>query len=269
MVRDGVTPRQAEWLNTIDGAARHLLGILSDILDLSKIEAGKFNLEETTCGRDPGADIASMLGERADRQGAGTASETDPLPFGCWSIPTPQAGAAELRHQRHQVHRPRPHHPAHPPGGRGRRRRAAAFRGERHRHRYRTGGAGAPVRCLRAGGQYHHPQVRRHRPGAGHHTATGATDGRPGRGAERAGRGQHFLADRPAAKAPPADEDAARRPRAWPRRCCASAMPAPVARRGRAVNRRSRYAAGGRRASWRTGENGVQRWSWRHATPTT
>ncbi|MCX7180758.1 MAG: ATP-binding protein, partial [Proteobacteria bacterium] len=44
--REGVTPMQAERLDIIDKSAQHLLGIINDILDLSKIEAGKFALEE-------------------------------------------------------------------------------------------------------------------------------------------------------------------------------------------------------------------------------
>jgi len=47
MQRDVVTPKQAEQLDKIDTAAQHLLAIINDILDLSKIEAGKFTLEET------------------------------------------------------------------------------------------------------------------------------------------------------------------------------------------------------------------------------
>lgn len=43
---EGVTPMQADRLETIDQSARHLLGVLSSILDISKIEAGKFVIEE-------------------------------------------------------------------------------------------------------------------------------------------------------------------------------------------------------------------------------
>ncbi|MGE5470832.1 MAG: PAS domain S-box protein [Bacteroidota bacterium] len=45
--RSGITPQQAEQLDKIDASAKHLLGIINDILDLSKIEAGKLLLEES------------------------------------------------------------------------------------------------------------------------------------------------------------------------------------------------------------------------------
>ncbi|MCG2575463.1 response regulator [Dechloromonas sp. XY25] len=43
--RDGVTPRQGDRLDKIMGSAEHLLAIINDVLDVSKIESGKLVLE--------------------------------------------------------------------------------------------------------------------------------------------------------------------------------------------------------------------------------
>ena len=45
--RTGVTERQANYLDKIEASGRHLLAIINDILDLSKIEAGMLKLTES------------------------------------------------------------------------------------------------------------------------------------------------------------------------------------------------------------------------------
>jgi signal transduction histidine kinase len=64
--REGVTPKQAKRLDTIDTSAQHLISVINDILDLSKIEAGKLILEEAPVViHDLLANVNSILAERA------------------------------------------------------------------------------------------------------------------------------------------------------------------------------------------------------------
>jgi two-component system sensor histidine kinase/response regulator len=89
MRRAGVTPQQKEQLDKIDTAADHLLGIINDILDLSKIEAGKFVLEETPVmiGSLVG-NVRSILAERAREKGLALRLESEVLPQGLVGDPT-------------------------------------------------------------------------------------------------------------------------------------------------------------------------------------
>ncbi len=68
--RSGVAPEQSERLTKIDVASRHLLEILNDILDLSKIEAGRFLLEESTVNIDRIMDnVVSIISDRLEAKG--------------------------------------------------------------------------------------------------------------------------------------------------------------------------------------------------------
>jgi PAS domain S-box-containing protein len=87
--RGGVTPQQSERLDKIDAAAQHLLGIINDILDISKIEAGKFLLEEAPISF-PGlmSNVVAILSERIKVKGLQLHVETEPLPSNLLGDPT-------------------------------------------------------------------------------------------------------------------------------------------------------------------------------------
>ena len=68
--RGGVTLQQADRLDKIEMAGQHLLEIINAILDLSKIEAGKFALEETVVQFDAlFGNVSGMLQERIRAKG--------------------------------------------------------------------------------------------------------------------------------------------------------------------------------------------------------
>jgi CheY-like chemotaxis protein len=87
--REGVTSQQGRRLETIDTAAQLLLGIITNILDLSKIEAGKFVLEEAPVAIGSlTANVTSILSERADAKGLRMVIQTEPLPGNLVGDPT-------------------------------------------------------------------------------------------------------------------------------------------------------------------------------------
>jgi PAS domain S-box-containing protein len=87
--RGGVTLLQAERLNTIDTSAQHLLAIINNILDLSKIEAGKFVLEEAPVALGSLlANVTSILSERARAKGIRLLIESEFLPHNLVGDPT-------------------------------------------------------------------------------------------------------------------------------------------------------------------------------------
>jgi PAS domain S-box-containing protein len=79
--RDSQDAVQTDRLDKVAQAAEHLLGLLSDVLDLSKIESGKLTLEQTDFSIDDMlARTCSMIGERARGKGLELILETGRMP---------------------------------------------------------------------------------------------------------------------------------------------------------------------------------------------
>ena len=78
--RSGLTAQQADKLDKIETAGSHLLRIISDVLDLSKIEAGKFTLEDAPVHVEAMlGNVAFLLGQKARDKGLRFNIETAPI----------------------------------------------------------------------------------------------------------------------------------------------------------------------------------------------
>jgi hypothetical protein len=81
MRRAGVLPPQAAQLDKIALSGRHLLGLINDILELSKIEAGKLVLSETDFAlADLLRDTFAVIGDAASAKGLKLVIEVAGLP---------------------------------------------------------------------------------------------------------------------------------------------------------------------------------------------
>jgi len=81
--RGGLSPTQSEQLDKLEGASVHLLNIINAILELSKIEAGKFAIEEAPIKVESIlGNVLSLLHDKARDKGIELHSETAPLPSG-------------------------------------------------------------------------------------------------------------------------------------------------------------------------------------------
>jgi PAS domain S-box-containing protein len=79
--RDSVNPIDHERLGKVSGAAHHLLELINDILDLSKIEAGKLTLEQADFSLDALLSrTCALIGDRARAKGLEMVLRTERLP---------------------------------------------------------------------------------------------------------------------------------------------------------------------------------------------
>jgi PAS domain S-box-containing protein len=79
--RDGASPQQIARLDQVDSAGRHLLSIINDILDISKIEAKRLTLEVLDFSLSSILDnVASIFGEAAKSKGLTIRVDSDAVP---------------------------------------------------------------------------------------------------------------------------------------------------------------------------------------------
>ncbi|MDO9163644.1 MAG: PAS domain S-box protein, partial [Methylococcaceae bacterium] len=90
LMRQGIhTAEQGDRLNKIEAAAQHLLSIINDILDLSKIEAGRVELETTEFSLGAILDhIRSLITEQAKNKGLTIEVDSDHVPLWLRGDPT-------------------------------------------------------------------------------------------------------------------------------------------------------------------------------------
>ncbi|WP_115719571.1 two-component sensor histidine kinase BarA [Gallaecimonas mangrovi] len=70
LMKTQLTPSQTDYLQTIERSAQHLLAIINDVLDFSKLEAGKLQLDNTPYSfHDALFEVVDMMGANAREKG--------------------------------------------------------------------------------------------------------------------------------------------------------------------------------------------------------
>ena len=87
---DSDKAERMEWLDTIHSSGKHLLALINDILDLSKVDAGKLTVETVACS--PGEiidEVCAILRSKAEEKGLRLEVAFDgPMPRTIHSDPT-------------------------------------------------------------------------------------------------------------------------------------------------------------------------------------
>ena len=198
--RAGLNERQADYMAKLQAASEHLLGIINAVLELSKIEAGKLELEEAPVWIDGlVGNVGSILRDRIEAKHLAWHTEIDRLPGGLLGDAT-RLQQALVNYAGNAVKFTAA-------GGITLRVKLLEDRPDDALIRFEVADTGigitprGPAQALlrlRAGGQHPVPAVRRHRNlGPGHHQADRPAHGRERRGRERAGGRQHLLVLRP------------------------------------------------------------------------
>ena len=182
------TEKAQEPLQRVNRAGQHLLGLINQVLDLSKIEAGKLELNPQTVQLAPLIDevvgTARQLAEQNKNRLVVEVQENlgaltvDPMRLRqillnllSNACKFTKEGEVALRARRGEQRRPLD--------------RAVRLR---YRHRHDGGAAGEAVRGIHPGRCHDRPAVRGHRTGPCHHPQARPHDGRRRDGDERAGQ---------------------------------------------------------------------------------
>ena len=201
-----LTPKQVEFARTIHGAGTDLLNLISDILDLSKIESGTVSVEaeeiffgallETVARpfRHEAENRKLSFEVIADPQlGRSLVTDSKRLQQVLKNLLSNAFKFTEQGSVRLSVSsvderlEPRSPHSE-------RRRIGDCVRSLRHRNRHSAGKATHHLRGLPAGRCRHQPQIRRNGTGPGHQPRTGQPAGRRNPAQEHAWPGQHIHA---------------------------------------------------------------------------